>query len=144
MLRHARHVPHHLSDFCFVLAAIQSREDRTEKQPRAMVREDQFVCFALPAQTGTCAEWFSITAAVSTNTFTSPPACATNQRECLRALLDDIVVIALRAHRPRSRRASFLRCERIAVRPVVHPEHDNRAHFRAIYARIATPLGVGF
>jgi hypothetical protein len=43
-------------------------------------RETRLVCLPCQPNPAAAASGFSITAAVSTNTFTSPPACAISQR----------------------------------------------------------------
>ena len=89
---------------------------------------------ALPAEPGAlAASGFSITAAVSTNTFTSPPRLRDQPaRQHLQPLLDDLVIVlALRIDRDRAALALLEDRERIVIRPVVHPEHDDRAHVAA-------------
>ena len=51
---------------------------RNSHEPNS--RETRLVCLPCQPSPAACASGFSITAAVSTNTLTSPPAVATSQR----------------------------------------------------------------
>ena len=53
-------------------------EPRNSHEPNS--RETRLVCLPCQPMPARSASGFSITAAVSTNTFTSPPACAISQR----------------------------------------------------------------
>jgi len=83
-------------------------------------------CHPSPAA---CASGFSITAAVSTNTFTSSPDVADQpSRQRFQALLDDVVIIvALRVSRDRPAGAPREQRKRIFVGSVIDAEHDDGA-----------------
>ena len=51
---------------------------RNSHEPNS--RDTRLVCLPCQPRPAACASGFSITAAVSTNTFTSPPAVATSHR----------------------------------------------------------------
>ena len=77
---------------------------RNSHEPNS--RDTRLVCLPCQPRPAAAASGFSITAAVSTNTFTSPPACAISQRaSVLQPRLDDLVIVARPGRRPRSRRA---------------------------------------
>lgn len=67
-------------DIGAVARQVERGEDGAEKQPRAVFARHEIGVLALQPRPAACASGFSITAAVSTNTFTSPPAWAISQR----------------------------------------------------------------
>ena len=54
-------------------------EDRAQEQPRAVLAATRLVCLPCQPMPAASASGFSITGAVSTKTFTSPPARATRR-----------------------------------------------------------------
>ena len=61
--------------------------------------------------------------------------------DALELALDDVVVIAV-LRIDRNRRLVFLRqnIQRVAIRPVIHGEHDDRAHLRPQCLRVGPAL----
>ena len=63
-------------------------------------------------------------------------------RQALEALLDDVViVVALGIDRDRAAIAGAEHGQGIAVRAVIHPEHDDGPHLRPHHPGIAAPFG---
>jgi hypothetical protein len=78
---------------------------------------------------------------VSTNTFTSPPACASSQRAiALRRGYDLVIIVALRVDRDRAAPVPLEDRERIAAGAVVQSQHDHGADPRHQRTRIAAPV----
>ena len=99
-------------------AELGGREDGAEEQPRAVLARHQHWC-ACPASRcpAAAASGFSITGAVSTNTFTSAPLSRGEARgELLQLALEDVVVVlALRIDGDGAARRVVERLERICL-----------------------------
>ena len=115
---------------------------RNSQEPNS--RETRLVCLPCQPSPAACASGFSITAAVSTNTFTSSPDCRRQpSRQHLQPLLDDVViVVALRVSRDRAACACFENIERIFIGAVIDAEHDDRTHAGPQHARIHAPFRI--
>ncbi len=103
-------------------------------------------CQPIPAAS---ASGFSISGAVSTNTFTSAPVHRLEQPgQFLELALDDVVIVAIaRIDRDVADLRSLQVGHRVGIGPVVHPQHDHRARLapqrlgrRAPLRRIGHPL----
>ena len=113
---------------------------RKSHEPKS--RETRLVCLPCQPTPAAAASGFSINAAVSTNTFTSPPARAIEPaRQRLQLRFDDLVVIvALRIDRDGAALALLQNRERIDVGRIVHAQHDGGTHLRHQRARIGAAL----
>ena len=102
-------------------------------------RLTRLVCLPCQPMPAASASGFSMTGAVSTNTFTSPPARDDQLAgDALELALDQVVIVAvLRVDRNRAPLLLVEHVQRIVRRPVIHREHDDRAHIRPQHARIA-------
>ena len=79
MSRHALQVPQwSMSGSSGGRSSVVKIEPRNSHEPYS--RDTRLVCLPCQPSPAPAASGFSITAAVSTNTFTSPPACAISQR----------------------------------------------------------------
>ena len=93
-------------------------------------RETRTVCLPCQPRPAASASGFSITGAVSTNTFTSDPLLPGKHPSCFFQLaLDDVVVVAI-ARIDRDRRPILQRQggERVGRRRIVQPEKDDAPH----------------
>ena len=125
-----------------VLRQIEGREDRAEKQPRAELPRNEVGVLALPAQSrrlrqrlfhhrGGIDEYLDLAAGRG-----DQPS-----RQRLQPLLDQVVIIvALRIDRDRAARPRLQNSQRILIGPVIHAQHDDRAHVGPQRARIGAAL----
>ena len=109
---------------------IERGENRAEEQPRAILARDQIGVLALPAETGFFGnrlfhhcrgvdEHFHLAASI----FNQPA------RDLLEPRLDQLViVVALGVDRDGGAVLARQDRQRVLVRPVIHAQHDHRAH----------------
>ena len=111
-------------------SAVVKMAPRNSHEPCS--RDTSMVFLPCQPRPAAAASGFSITGAVSTNTFTSAPLVVGEARgELLQLALEDVVVVlALRVDRDGAARRVVERIERICLRRVAHAEHDDRAHLR--------------
>ena len=134
---------------------VKRREQSAQKQPVAQITRDQNGVFALPTEAGGLGQrLFHHRCCIDKHLHLAGCfaifSCFTHQflRQLLQLSFDDIVVIAATGIN-RDRATVFEReCgEGVAVRPVIHAKHDNRAHLRpqglwrgALVFAVAHPL----
>ena len=121
-------------------SAVVKIAPRNSHEPNS--RLTRLVCLPCQPSPAASASGFSITGAVSTNTFTSPPAPAASQRgELLEPALDHVVVVAvLRIDGDRAAVRSARSPSGSLVGPVVHAEHDDERTSGHSALRIGAPL----
>ena len=115
-------------------------EDRAEKQPRAVLARHQIGVLALPAEAGARGErLLHHRGGVDEHLHVAAGLRDQPARDRLQPRLDQLViVVALGIDRDRARgRVALEDRQRIVVRPVVHAEHDDRAHVGPQRARVA-------
>ena len=107
------------------------------------MRETRLVCLPCQPSPARCASGFSITGAVSTNTFTSGAEARDDElRQVLQPALDHVVVVAVaRIDRDAAAIGLRQRGQRIVVGRVGQAEHDHAARLRPERARMAALLG---
>src|SRR5262249_32955218 len=120
-------------------------EDRAEKQPRPVAARHQIGVLALPPQARSLRQrLLHDGCGVNKNLGVASSLRDQPTRNCFQPWLDDlVVVIALRIDRDRAVTALAQDRERVIVRPVVHPQHDDRAGVWPQYARVAAPFSGG-
>ena len=122
-------------------SAVVKIAPRNSQEPSS--RLTRLVCLPCQPRPAASASGFSITGAVSTKTLTSPPARAAKRAgDLLQPALDDVVIVAVaRIDGDRRRGRGCARMPRgSCVRPVVHAEHDDRAHLRPQRRGLGAPL----
>ena len=108
-----------------------------------MLSGHQVGVLALPAETGAGSErLFHHGGGIDEHLHVAAGVRDEPARDRLQLTLDDLViVVALRIDRDRAAVARRQDRERIAVRPVVQPEHDDGARIRPQHIRIGAPRG---
>ncbi len=103
---------------------------RNSQEPKR--RDTRFVCLPCQPIPARCASGFSITGAVSTNTFTSSPEARGDElRQVLQHALDHVVVVAVAGiDRDRATVRPGERRQRVGLRRVAQPERDDAARLR--------------
>ena len=124
---------------------IERGQDGAEEQPRAAVARDQVGVLALPAEPGGRRErLFHQRGGIDEDLGVAAGSAEQPSGNRFQPRLDDlVVVIAVRVDRDGAAVRPVEDRERIAGRPVVHAEHDDRAHLGPQRARIAAPFAVG-
>ena len=116
---------------------------RNSHEPNS--RETRFVCLPCQPRPAASPSGFSISGAVSTNTFTSAPLSPRQHAgHALEPGFHDVMVVAalgVAGDRPAARLCQ--RRQRIVLRRVVHAEHDDRARVRPHAERMPAALGRG-
>src|SRR5690606_5134126 len=117
-------------------------EDRTKEQPGTVLPTDEIGVLSLPANSGSFRQrFFRTRCGVYEALHVRPGPRSEFLRKLLELALDDVVVITVPGIDgnvcPVLASQQF---GRIAFRPVIHPEHDDRAHLWPEDARVAAAL----